>query len=278
VAPPEPWTPERASARSPATAVLDARTVAAFASGHVEGAGRLEPHEFEPLRAELPPRDAPVLVVHDSPPAARAAAFALAALGYARVAWLDAALGALPGGLASRSAPAALWRPSPFLVRIEPRLPRGRVLDLACGSGRELVWLAGRGFEAEGWDRAPEALERASVLAERCGVGVRTRVVDLEFGPRPDPRPEYDVVMVFRFLHRPIFPWIAAWLRPGGALVYETYRTGQERYGRPKQPRFLLGSGELARAFPDCRVDLYEETEPEPGPVMARLLAFRGGA
>lgn len=272
---PQRWDAVRVASRTPGVLVLDVRDEAAFAAGHLAGAGRLSPAEFEPHRAELPPRDVEVLVVHDAPEQACDAAQALAAMGYERVAWLDAPLAALEGGHTATGAPARLWRPSPFLERVHPLLPAGRVLDLACGSGRELVWLAERGWQAEGWDRAPEALERARSLGERAGVDIRTRVVDLEWRNLPEPEPVWNVVMAFRFLHRPLFPWIERMLAPGGVIVYETYRVGQERFGRPKQPRFLLEPRELESAFPSCTVELHEESTPEHGPIMARVLARR---
>jgi hypothetical protein len=83
------------------------------------------------------------------------------------------------------------------------------------------------------------------------------------------------VVTVFRFLHRPLFPAIAGSLARGGMLVYETFRRGQERFGRPRHPRFLLDDGELAEAFPSLEVLRYEETESPDGPVLASLLARR---
>ncbi|MEK7331676.1 MAG: hypothetical protein AAB113_12845, partial [Candidatus Eisenbacteria bacterium] len=78
---------------------------------------------------------------------------------------------------------------------------------------------------------------------------------------------------VFRFLHRPLFPHIERALAPGGWLVYETFRRGQERFGRPTHPRFLLNEGELSSAFPSLAVEDYTEPDPEGGPVTARLLA-----
>ena len=87
----------------------------------------------------------------------------------------------------------------------------------------------------------------------------------------------YRLVTVFRYLHRPLFPVIEGALAPGGWLVYETYREGQERFGRPIRARFLLGPGELSSAFPGLSVVRYEEPEPDGGPVTARLLAFKPG-
>ena len=255
--------------------VLDARDAAAFARGHLAGAGRMTVEEFAPLRAELPPRTAAVLVVHDEPAAAEHAARSLAALGYPLVRWLDAPLAALPGGHADRAPEARMWRPSPWLEAVVDALPAGRSLDLAAGSGRESVFLARRGWEAHAWDHAPEALERASALAARNGVTLHTRIVELERGELPALERGFDVVMAFRYLHRPLLPWISAAVAPGGVIVYETFLEAQARHGRPNKPRFLLRPGELREAFPGFTIERAEEGDPDRPPVMSRLLARR---
>src|SRR5512140_1240362 len=109
-----------------AAIVLDAREPAAFAEGHLPGAGRMTGAEFASRRPELPPRHARVLVVHDRPALAREAAEQLAGMDYRRVGWLAVPLAGLPGGHASREAAARLWRPSPFVERMRPRLSPGR--------------------------------------------------------------------------------------------------------------------------------------------------------
>jgi SAM-dependent methyltransferase len=256
-------------------ALLDAREEHDFAVGHLPGAGRIALREFMPRRAELPPRTARVLVVHDAPQSAREAAEALDAMQYRDVAWLDAPLDALPGARSAREAAARLWHASPFLEQVLPRLSPGRSLDIASGTGRESVHLALNGWSAEAWDHDPEALQRARQLAARHGVTIETRVVELERESPPDPGRGWDLVVVCRFLHRPLLPWIERAVAPGGALVYETFRRGQEVHGRPLNPRYLLVDGELARAFPSLEVEIHEEIAPPGGPVMARLLARR---
>ena len=255
--------------------VLDAREPAAFAAGHLAGAGRMSVAEFGARRAELPPRHARVLVVHDEPARAREAAEALAALEYREVGWLDGGLSELPGGHASRDAGARLWRPSPFVERMLPRLSPGRALDLAAGAGRESVFLALAGWQVDTWDHDPEALARAEALAARHEATIAARVIELEQDAMPGPGDGWNTIVVCRFLHRPLFAWIEAALAPGGTLVYETFRRGQEAYGRPKLDRYLLEPGELERAFPTLRVEAYEEHDPPGGPVVARLLARR---
>lgn len=268
--PAQPCPPAQALARPADWIVLDARDADAFARGHLSGAGRMSAAEFAERRAELPAREAVVLVVHDDEAQARAAAEALTLLHYRAVRWLAAPLAALAAGHADAAPPALMWRPSAFLARAAMHLEPGRALDLACGSSREGVHLALRGWRVDAWDHDDIALERAGSFAQRHGVTLATRKVDLEAGPVP-PGEDWDLVMVFRFLHRPLLAWIAQAVRPGGSLVYETFRAGQEVFGHPKHPRFLLQPGELAAAFPLWRVEAAEDTEPAGGPYMSRL-------
>lgn len=270
------------AARAPdAPLLLDVRAEAAFAAGHLAGSGHLPRAEFLERRAELPAREQAVLVISDDPEQSAAAAAELEAMGYADVASLEVPLGHVPGGHADRGPAARLWRPAPFLAAVLPRVMAGGAAraglaaDLAAGSGREAVFLALHGFEVEAWDRAPEALERATALARRNGVAIRPRVADLEREDRVLAAARYALIVVFRFLHRPLFPVIERALAPGGWLVYETYRVGQERYGRPKSQRFLLEPRELLSAFPGLTVAQYEEPEPPGGPITARLLALK---
>lgn len=264
-----------ALARAPELRILDTRAADVFALGHPAGAGRLGCDEFAARRMELPARATPIVVVHDDPAAARAAADALLATGYERVQWLERPLAQEPDGLASRAPAVRLWCASRFLERVIDRCPAGRALDLASGSGRAAVYLALTGRQVEAWDVDARALAMASAFAERHGVRIETRVCDLEAGPLPLPEPRFDLIVVVRYLHRELFPWLEQALAPGGALVYETFAAGQEKFGHPRRARHLLQPGELARAFPSLEVDEYEETPADAPPVLARLLAHR---
>jgi SAM-dependent methyltransferase len=270
-----PLDPASASTALAARVVLDVRDECSFRAGHLAGAGHVSLDELEFRRSELPPRGAPMLVLAHDAACAREAASRLEAMEYTDVAFLDGPLRALPGGCDDRGEAARLWRPSPFLEAVLPAIPRGRALDLASGAGREAVYLALHGFEVEAWDHDRGALERAEALAARHGVRVTTVVRNLERREPDLPEARHDLVTVFRFLHRPLLPHVARAVAPGGWLVYETFRRGQERYGRPRHPRFLLDQGELPRSFPELVVERYEEVDPDGGPVMARLLARR---
>jgi len=274
--PPQPLDPAAAIARLGELVLIDVRDEEAFGAGHIEGSGNVHLSRFKERRAELPPREAAVLVAGEDEHQAREAAFALHRHGFARVRWLDAPVASIGSGATHRGPAARLWRPAPFLVEVLSALPRGRAADLAAGSGREAVFLAMNGYEAEAWDSAPEALSRAEALATRHGVRLTTVACDLEQASPPLPHERYDLVVCFRFLHRPLFPAIERALASGGHLVYETYRVGQERFGKPRRPAFLLERGELRRAFPTLEVMRYEELESEGGPVTARLWARKG--
>lgn len=131
--------------------------------------------------------------------------------------------------------------PSAWIVRWTPLVAAGgRVLDVACGYGRNARYLAGRGLTVAAVDRD------AAALAELQGIpGIETTVADLEAAPWPYAAGSFDAVVVVNYLHRPLFPHLLGALRPGGVLIYETFMRGNERFGRPSNLNFLLAPGEL---------------------------------
>jgi SAM-dependent methyltransferase len=131
--------------------------------------------------------------------------------------------------------------PSPWIVRFAPLIvPGGRVLDLACGHGRHARFLAARGHRVVAVDRDGAA------LATLAGVpGIETRELDLEGGAWPLPAERFDAIVVANYLHRPHFPPLLCALAGDGVLLYETFARGNEAYGRPASPDFLLVPGEL---------------------------------
>jgi len=133
-----------------------------------------------------------------------------------------------------------LAAPSTWLTRWAHLIrPGGRVLDLACGSGRNAAWLAGQGFAVLGVDRDAEAI--AGLPA-----GVVGRVADREQGSWPlADAGRFDAVVVTNYLHRPLWPHLLEALGPGGVLIYETFAAGNETVGKPSRPDFLLHPGEL---------------------------------
>lgn len=130
--------------------------------------------------------------------------------------------------------------------------PDGTVLDLACGSGRHLRWLAAQGFAVTGVDRDAEALAPLRAAGEIV-------VADLEGGPWPLPGRRFDAVVVTNYLWRPLWPQIRAALAEGGVWIHETFAAGNETVGRPARADFLLQRGELLRAAEGLRVVAYED-------------------
>jgi SAM-dependent methyltransferase len=145
--------------------------------------------------------------------------------------------------------------PSPWVSRWSRTIrPGGRVLDVACGHGRHLRHLASLGFAVVGVDRDAEALAALGGLR-----GVEVRVADIEGGPWPFSPEDFDGVVVTNYLHRPVFPHLVGALRDGGVLIYETFAAGNERYGRPANPDFLLEPGELLRRVEPLTVIAFEQ-------------------
>ena len=131
--------------------------------------------------------------------------------------------------------------PSPWIARFAPLVaPGARVLDLASGHGRHSRFFAARLCDVVAIDRDAEA------LATLAGVPrVTTMAADLERGDWPLASEHFDAVVVANYLHRPLLPRLVAALADDGVLLYETFAAGNEAYGRPGNPDFLLTPGEL---------------------------------
>lgn len=166
--------------------------------------------------------------------------------------------------------------PSPWVTCWGAEVTTGPVLDLACGSGRHVRWFAERGLPVVAVDRQPLDIGRPADLQPLPGVEFIQ--ADLEDGsPWPLGERRFSAIVVTNYLHRPLFPRIAAALDEGGLLIYETFMVGNERFGRPTNPAFLLRPGELREAFSGLTVVAFEEGEtgsPKPA-VVQRVVARR---
>lgn len=150
-------------------------------------------------------------------------------------------------------APHALGEPSPWITRWSHLIaPAGVVLDVACGSGRHLRWLAAKGFRVAGVDRDADA------LATLQGVG-RVVEADIENGAWPFAGETFDAIVVTNYLSRPLLPTLCASLTAGGVLIYETFALGNEAHGKPSNPNFLLRPGELLAFAQGLHVVAYED-------------------
>ena len=143
----------------------------------------------------------------------------------------------------------SLDTPSPWVVRWAPLVERGPVLDVASGGGRHARFFAGRGLEVVAVDRDAQAIP-----------GARFVKADLEDGsPWPFAGQRFGAIVVTNYLHRPLLPILAGSLEEGGVLIYETFMLGNERFGKPSNPNFLLRPGELLQAFGALTVVGFEQ-------------------
>lgn len=157
--------------------------------------------------------------------------------------------------------------PSPWVVRWAPLIARGPVLDVASGAGRHAKLFVARGLDVVAVDREPHAIP-----------GVNLVRADLEDGsPWPFPGQRFGGIVVTNYLHRPLFGRLAAALDEGGVLIYETFMAGNERFGKPSNPSFLLRPGELLQAFHELTIVAFEQGETANA-VLQRLCAVRGDA
>lgn len=170
-------------------------------------------------------------------------------------------------------------QPASLLLRFAHLFTRrdlpGSILDLACGDGRNGIFLASRSLPVILADGSGAALREARRLARQAGAAVDVWQVDLE-GGEGDPLQgrSFGAILVFRYLHRPLLPSLRRALSGGGLLIYETFTTEQPRFGKPRNPEFLLRPGELLEWFGDWeRIYYFEGIREEPPRAVAQLIA-----
>jgi SAM-dependent methyltransferase len=157
--------------------------------------------------------------------------------------------------------------PSAWVRRWADLVERGPVLDVACGAGRHARLFAGRGLEVVAIDREAQQIS-----------GVRFVQADLEGAPWPFGTERFAAIVVTNYLHRPLFAQLEAALAEEGVLLYETFMVGNEKYGRPTNPAFLLQPGELLQGFRGLTPIAFEQGYVEaPKPAMIQRLCARRG-
>lgn len=173
---------------------------------------------------------------------------------------------------------------SSWVKRFVGTIPPGKVLDLACGEGRHSFFLAAAGKDVLAVDRNHD------VLIKIADKGIATLQIDLEsnddsalavlFQPR-----HFAGIVVTNYLHRPLVPMLLRSIAEQGVLLYETFAEGNQQFGRPSNPDFLLASAELLRwlavdSHQNWHIVAFEEGYVEhPKPAMVqRLCAVKGTA
>lgn len=148
-------------------------------------------------------------------------------------------------------------RPSPWVERFAPLVERGaRLLDLACGGGRHARLFAARGASVTAVDRDGAAIAALDGLPN-----IRAQQADLERTPWPLAGLRFDAVVVTNYLHRPLFGDLRGNLAPAGVLIYETFMAGNQRFGKPSNPDFLLRPGELLDLCAGMWIVAFEQGE-----------------
>lgn len=167
-----------------------------------------------------------------------------------------------------------------LLKKWQPELPPGRALDLACGTGRNALYLAECGYEVDAVDIAPFALDQARAKARERNLDVNWMEADLDtFVPEQG---RYDLIVVARYVNRRLLPRLAAGLKAGGALVFEHHYRTELKVNGPTDPNFRLAPGELREQFSELDIRYYREglVEDPDGRIMAlaQIVAFRDAA
>jgi tellurite methyltransferase len=243
--------------------LLDLREAACYQHGHHHDASHLPFADLILRRHELPLPGAHLQLCHSDAGELAQARAMLEQWGYLVTAcWLvDAPMlqkwqqqERYCTGTSSRR----LWLPSATLsLAVErfaaPLQQPAPALDLACGSGRDALYLAEQGFHVLAVDYKADALERLQISAHALALRIDSRCLDLE-QPSIAFSERFALISVARYLHRPLLARLAEWLLPQGLLVYETFLRGAEQFGGPRRPAFLLEAGELAQRFAEWTI------------------------
>jgi len=162
---------------------------------------------------------------------------------------------------------------SPWIGKYASLIPLDRpVLDLACGAGRHSLYLLDAGYDVTAVD-----INISSIAAYQEKVELSIVEADLEKDRWPFSRGAFSGIVVVNYLWRPLFADIAESLTPGGILLYDTFALGNEKYGRPRNPDFLLAPGKLAEFFGVSLeiVDFFEGVVDEPSPACRQAIVAR---
>lgn len=164
------------------------------------------------------------------------------------------------------------------IAAFEP--PCGRALDIACGAGRNALYLAGLGYQVDGVDISGEALSRGRQRAAELGLAINWIEHDLSEGLNISDR--YQLIVMLRYVNLPLLAQLPKSLAPGGLLVVEQHLQTDAAVSGPRDPRFRVAPGALAEAVDGLQPLLLEEgfrEDPDGRTVaLARLITQQPGA
>jgi SAM-dependent methyltransferase len=177
---------------------------------------------------------------------------------------------------------ASIANPSAWVARFSPLItPRGRVLDLAAGSGRHSLHLANLGFSVLAVDRDAVALDALAQLNPSLAIDIEQLDLEGPTWPLADRSGLFDAVVVTNYLYRPYLELLPDLLAEGGVLIYETFAHGNAAFGKPSNPDFLLQTGELLdfAARHGLHVLAYSDLyQAQPKPAMVQSVCAVKGA
>jgi len=153
--------------------------------------------------------------------------------------------------------------PAFFLKKQIHRLPRGKALDVAMGTGRNSIFLAKHGYAVDGVDFSEVAIEKVNSFAQKDSLPIHLERADLTHYQIAEKN--YDLIINFYFLERALFPMMEKGLKKNGMLLFETYTVEQARYGRPRNPDYLLRPNELLKSFHNLNIIYYHERLEQEG-------------
>lgn len=243
--------------------ILDLRCANDYRAAHAVGSSHIPLQQLEERLHELPTKAVPLWLVGDDE--LRAGHSLLSERGYQISGCSRSdAVTQIERGDTSRQ----MWGANFFLQEVVQNFGAqlgSTALDIGCGSGRDAVYLAMQGKDVRAVDIKPQALAKARTLAAYNGVALDTQLCDIEKEPFSPEATE--ILIVMRYLHRPLLPQLGDWVCPGGHLIYQTFLEGAQAFGSPKRKASLLEKGELARHFSDWdilidRIDTLADGRP----------------
>lgn len=273
------------------TAIIDCRSQQQYQQGHIQGATHIPVTQLFSRMHELPRRAFPINICVTADIEEQAISF-LHSKGYEIqqvITWqptlskkLDA-IQRLEHGAQSRQ----LWQAAPIIQHFikqtskQLNIAPGTGLDIACGSGRDMVYMAQHDWKMHGVDYLPDALNRAQSLAQNNQVSIQTYQQNLQNIDTPFQTlsleqqfpSAFDFISVSRYLHRPLLQYLSPLLQPGGVLIYQTFMQGCEKISSPKNPHFLLRKDELRHQFIDLEIILDEVEHLDDGRPISRFIA-----
>jgi len=150
----------------------------------------------------------------------------------------------------------------------------GAIIDLACGGGRNGLFLANQGLPVIFADSSENALQTVESALQEINNQSKTWLIDFE---QPNINPlenkQFSAALVFRYLHRPLIPYLLEAISPGGIIIYETFTIDNKQFGRPNNPDFLLQPGELGRLFKNWNIlHQFEGVLTQPDRAVAQIV------